>query len=303
MGKGSHLQLHNDFRRQQGASNMAKLEWDASLEASAQNWTDQCPSTFEDHYMMESLHIDRDTSTTVAEFIDHAMNTFHSQKEFYHYGTQGSCRQNVVCEYVKPSVKVVLACVMVVTSTMKSSLGAMEPWARDRILQLHNDFRRQQGASNMAKLEWDASLEASAQNWTDQCPSTFEDHYMIESLHIDRDTSTTVAEFIDHAMNTFHSQKEFYHYGTQGSCRQNVVCEYVKPTFHQARLPCGAIAQTVAWSAPRSMALHSITASQCAFTQPPPADGPAFPPATSRPAVGSGQRPPLIQASCPTSYH
>ncbi|KAL8568259.1 hypothetical protein ACOMHN_040832 [Nucella lapillus] len=28
-----------------------------------------------------------------------------------------------------------------------------------------------------------------------------------------------------------------------------------------------------------------------AFTQPPPADGPAFPPATSRPAVGSGQRP------------
>ncbi|KAL8608812.1 hypothetical protein ACOMHN_051417 [Nucella lapillus] len=51
------------------------------------------------------------------------------------------------------------------------------------------------------------------------------------------------------------------------------------------------------------MALHSITASQCAFTQPPPADGPAFPPATSRPAVGSGQRPPLIQASCPTSYH
>ncbi|KAL8621768.1 hypothetical protein ACOMHN_061903 [Nucella lapillus] len=54
---------------------------------------------------------------------------------------------------------------------------------------------------------------------------------------------------------------------------------------------------------PRSMALHSITASQCAFTQPPPADGPAFPPATSRPAVGSGQRPPLIQASCPTSYH
>ncbi|KAL8618304.1 hypothetical protein ACOMHN_061149 [Nucella lapillus] len=55
--------------------------------------------------------------------------------------------------------------------------------------------------------------------------------------------------------------------------------------------------------APRSMALHSITASQCAFTQPPPADGPAFPPATSRPAVGSGQRPPLIQASCPTSYH
>ncbi|KAL8588642.1 hypothetical protein ACOMHN_050222 [Nucella lapillus] len=65
-----------------------------------------------------------------------------------------------------------------------------------------------------------------------------------------------------------------------------------EPAFHQARLPCGAIAQTVAWSAPRSMALHSITASQCAFTQPPPADGPAFPPATSRPAVGSGQRPP-----------
>ncbi|KAL8572861.1 hypothetical protein ACOMHN_011110 [Nucella lapillus] len=77
----------------------------------------------------------------------------------------------------------------------------------------------------------------------------------------------------------------------------------MEPAFHQARLPCGAIAQTVAWSAPRSMALHSITESQCAFTQPPPADGPAFPPATSRPAVGSGQRPPLIQASCPTSYH
>ncbi|KAL8579231.1 hypothetical protein ACOMHN_010815 [Nucella lapillus] len=77
----------------------------------------------------------------------------------------------------------------------------------------------------------------------------------------------------------------------------------LQPAFHQARLPCGAIAQTVAWSAPRSMALHSITASQCAFTQPPPADGPAFPLATSRPAVGSGQRPPLIQASCPTSYH
>ncbi|KAL8616254.1 hypothetical protein ACOMHN_058371 [Nucella lapillus] len=76
-----------------------------------------------------------------------------------------------------------------------------------------------------------------------------------------------------------------------------------QPAFHQARLPCGAIAQTVAWSAPRSMALHSVTASQCAFTQPPPADGPAFPPATSRPAVGSGKRPPLIQASCPTSYH
>ncbi|KAL8623806.1 hypothetical protein ACOMHN_059887 [Nucella lapillus] len=79
--------------------------------------------------------------------------------------------------------------------------------------------------------------------------------------------------------------------------------EKCRPAFHQARLPCGAIAQTVAWSAPRSMALHSITASQCAFTQPPPADGPAFPPATSRPAVGSGKRPPLIQASCPTSYH
>ncbi|KAL8569040.1 hypothetical protein ACOMHN_020483 [Nucella lapillus] len=40
-----------------------------------------------------------------------------------------------------------------------------------------------------------------------------------------------------------------------------------------------------------------------AFTQPPPADGPAFPPATSRPAVGSGQRPPLVQASYPSSYH
>ncbi|KAL8601941.1 hypothetical protein ACOMHN_008433 [Nucella lapillus] len=39
-----------------------------------------------------------------------------------------------------------------------------------------------------------------------------------------------------------------------------------------------------------------------AFTQPPPADGPAFPPATSRPAVGSGQCPPLVQASYPSSY-
>ncbi|KAL8588055.1 hypothetical protein ACOMHN_012093 [Nucella lapillus] len=36
-----------------------------------------------------------------------------------------------------------------------------------------------------------------------------------------------------------------------------------------------------------------------AFTQPPPADGPAFPPATSRPAVGSGQRPPLVQRENP----
>nr|KAG5710909.1 hypothetical protein BaRGS_027060 [Batillaria attramentaria] len=118
---------------------------------------------------------------------------------------------------------VIAAYVVFVMSLVMGHVTGMDQAMKDHILKVHNDYRRNEGGSNIAKLEWDSGLEAEAAQWAAGC--NFQHKGMGENLAWNSNLALGEEKLIDTAMKKFYDEKNRYSYG-QHSC--SMACHYTQ---------------------------------------------------------------------------
>ncbi|XP_050394607.1 glioma pathogenesis-related protein 1 [Patella vulgata] len=112
-----------------------------------------------------------------------------------------------------------LAILFSVLSVVYSYTGLADIRAFHRtILERHNEYRRNQRASNMREMEWDESLAIQASTYAQQCnyqrPKRSPDHG--ENLHFESGyvkSWHSIRKSIRRSMNNWHREMQYFRYG------------------------------------------------------------------------------------------
>lgn len=123
------------------------------------------------------------------------------------------------------NARVIASYVIMLTSLLVGMAAGMDQKMKDHSLKVHNDYRKNEGASNMAQLTWDSGLEAEAQAWANRC--VFEHKGMGENLAWDSNIKNAEDKLIDSSMKRFYDEKLRYSYG-QNSCGTSSACHYTQ---------------------------------------------------------------------------
>ncbi|XP_046366769.2 peptidase inhibitor 16-like [Haliotis rufescens] len=110
-------------------------------------------------------------------------------------------------------------------SSEKIGLGSF----RDQILDQHNEYRREEQASNMCLMKWNDTLAAAAERWADRCVFKHEmKSGMGENLAFDTRKFDT-PKLLDGLMKGWHDEKRTWKYGSQ-SC--GYACHFTQLVWH-----------------------------------------------------------------------
>lgn len=113
---------------------------------------------------------------------------------------------------------------------------------KDLILKIHNDYRRDEPASNMRELVWSKEAEEAADRWARKCVFEHENKGWGENIAFVANPSLkTEEEKIKSMHKAWHDEKKLYTYG-QKSCGTTGACHYTQIVWAKtAEVGCSII--------------------------------------------------------------
>jgi hypothetical protein len=123
---------------------------------------------------------------------------------------------------------------------MMLATGYAEPLDEEviaAVLDAHNDYRKNEGASNMNKLVWNETLAGTASAWAEACSYS---HSVVKGTGQNLALSTSNATHVLHHVDAWFNEKSHYHY-EQRACSVGAVCgHYTQVTWAKtSAVGCG----------------------------------------------------------------